>query len=399
MVGDETSPGALRDAPPFAVQAQGHSFFFYPGGPDRLTALRRLIDGARERLCVSFYIFATDESGTQVRDALVSAARRGVDVRVIVDGFGALAEETFFAPLIEAGGSFCRFAPRWSRRYLIRNHQKIVVADGKRAMLGGFNVENSYFVPVGESGWSDLAFTVEGPVVARIDAWFAELEDWARRPDAQFLAIKRKVSQWHAGDGPVQLLIGGPTRGLSSWASEVGLDLVEGDRLEMIMAYFSPPPRLLKRLYAIARKGRVRLVFPARSDNGATIGAARALYGKLLRSGARIWEFQPRKLHTKLIVLDDASYLGSANFDMRSLFLNLEIVLKVEDAALARHLREYFAFHLPESREITREIHAARATLFNRLRWRLSWFLVSVVDYTVSRKLNLGQGKDWLREG
>ncbi len=391
MADDETSLVAYRDPSPFTVHAQGHAFSFYPGGEDRLRALLGLIDGARGRLCVAFYIFATDECGTRVRDALVAAARRGVDVRVIVDGFGALADEAFFAPLVEAGGSFRRFAAQWSRRYLIRNHQKMVIADGKLAMLGGFNVENSYFTPSSEEGWSDLAFTVEGPVVARIALWFAELEDWTSRPGAQFRAIKRQVRQWDAGDGPVQLLIGGPTRGLSSWAREVGLDLVEGDRLDMVMAYFSPPPRLLKRLYRIARKGRVRLLFPAQSDNGATIGAARALYGKLLRSGAQIWEFQPRKLHTKLIVLDNASYLGSANFDMRSLYLNLEIVLKIEDAALAGRLREYTALHLPASAAITRQVHAARATWFNRLRWRLSWFLVSVVDYTVSRRLNLGQ--------
>lgn len=398
MADDETNPATFCDPPSFSIQAQGHSLVFLPGGPDRLKALLSLIDGAREQLCVAFYIFATDECGARVRDSLAAAARRGVDVHVIVDGFGAVADAAFFAPLIDAGGSFCRFAPRWSRRYLIRNHQKIVVVDRTVAMLGGFNVENSYFEPLGGDGWSDLAFTVEGPVVARVADWFAELEAWARQPDAKFRAIRRKVHQWNGGDGPVQLLIGGPTRGLSSWAREVCSDLVEGDRLEMIMAYFSPPPRLLRRLCAIARKGRVRLLFPARSDNGATIGAARALYGKLLRSGARIWEFQPCKLHTKLIVLDDTSYLGSANFDMRSLFLNLEIVLKIEDAALAARLREYFAAHLPASREITREIHAARATVFNRLRWRLSWFLVTVVDYTVSRKLNLGQGKDWLRE-
>jgi cardiolipin synthase len=391
MAEADASAVQFRDPPPFAVQAQGHSLTFYPAGQDRLKALLGLIDGARERLCLAFYIFATDECGARVRDTLVAAARRGVDVRVIVDGFGALADEAFFAPLIDAGGSFCRFTPRWSRRYLIRNHQKIVVADREVAMLGGFNVENGYFAPPGENGWNDLAFTVEGPVVARVAAWFTELEDWTSRPGAQFRAIRRKVRQWDGGDGPVQLLIGGPTRGLSSWARAVGGDFVEGDRLEMTMAYFSPPARLLKRLRRIARKGRVRLLFPAKSDNGATIGAARALYGKLLRSGARIWEFQPCKLHTKMIVLDDASYLGSANFDMRSLYLNLEIVLMIVDAALAARLREYFAFHLPASLEITREVHAARATWFNRLRWRLSWFLVSVVDYTVTRRLNLGQ--------
>ena len=85
----------------------------------------------------------------------------------------------------------------------------------------------------------------------------------------------------------------------------------------------------------------------AKSDNGATIGASRALYGRLLKAGARIWEFSPCKLHTKLTVLDDTVYAGSANMDMRSLYINLEIVLQVRDAApgrpAARLLRPPFA--------------------------------------------------------
>ena len=391
MVESSETFAAFSDPPPFSVEAQGLALTFYPGGSDRLEALLRLIDEARERLRLCFYIFSTDQCAVRVRDALTAAARRGVRVRLMVDGFGALADERFFAPVIEAGGTFSSFHARFTPRYLIRNHQKMVMADERVAMLGGFNVENAYFADPGEDGWNDLAFTVEGTAVERLSAWFDELDDWMSRPQAQFRSIRRKVRSWDAGHGPVQVLIGGPTTELSSWAREVGRDLVEGDRLDMTMAYFSPPPRLIKRMCAIARKGETRLLFPARSDNGATIGAARALYAKLLKSGARIWEFQPCKLHTKLIILDDAVYLGSANFDMRSLFLNLEIVLKIEDAKLASRLRRYFEHHLPASEEITRELHRERATWFNRLRWRVSWFLVAVIDYTVSRRLNLGQ--------
>jgi cardiolipin synthase len=126
------------------------------------------------------------------------------------------------------------------------------------------------------------------------------------------------------------------------------------------------------------------------SDNPATVGASRALYGRLLAAGARIWEFQPSKLHTKLIVLDDTVYIGSANFDMRSLYLNLEIVVAIEDKALADRMRGFVAAHLPASLEVTPEVYRQWATPWNRLRWRASWFLVSVVDYTVSRRLNLG---------
>jgi cardiolipin synthase len=390
MAESDAPPAEFCDPPPFSVEAQGLALTFYPGGEERLAALVALIDGARSQLKIAFYIFATDECSVRVRDALVAAARRGVDVRLIVDGFGALAGREFFAPLIEAGGTFYCFIAKWTRRYLIRNHQKIVLADGKVAMLGGFNIETAYFAPPREDGWNDLAFTVEGPVVDRIGAWFDELDDWTAHREAQFRAIRRKVRKWDSGSGPVQVLIGGPSRHLSSWARAASHDLLDAQRLDMTMAYFSPPRRLQKRIRSIASKGRTRLLFPAKSDNGATIGAARALYGKLLRAGARIWEFQPCKLHTKLIVLDDTVYLGSANFDMRSLFLNLEIVLRIEDAGLADRLREYFEHHLPAAEEITAEIHASRATWYNRLRWRLSWFLVAVVDYTVSRRLNLG---------
>jgi cardiolipin synthase len=377
------------DPPPFSAEAQGLSLTFYPGGRDRFDALLGLIDGAQARLKLAFYIFATDESGIRVRDALVAAVRRGVDVRVIVDGFAAAAGQEFFAALVEAGGHFCCYVPRLTRGYLIRNHQKLVVADSTVAMLGGFNVENTYFAPPGQAGWSDLGFTVEGPVVARVEDWFDDLEEWVSSPKAQFRAIRRKVLEWDGGTGPVRVLIGGPTGRLSSWARCVSEDLVEADRLDMVMAYFSPSPRLSKRIRRIGRKGSARLLFPAKSDHSATIRAARAYYARLLKAGVRIWEFEACRLHTKLIVLDDAVYLGSANFDARSLYINLEIVLFIEDAALAQRLRQFVDDLLPAAREITPEIHARRATFLNRMRWRLALFLVVAIDYTVNRRFNL----------
>ena len=115
-------------------------------------------------------------------------------------------------------------------------------------------------------------------MVERVEAWFDELEDWVSQPKAQFRAIRRKVREWDGGSGPVQLLIGGPTGRLSSWARCVSDDLVEGERLDMVMAYFSPLAAAARSASAGSpRKGETRLLFPAKSDNGATIGAARAL--------------------------------------------------------------------------------------------------------------------------
>ncbi|GGD59080.1 cardiolipin synthase B [Erythrobacter arachoides] len=391
---DDTTPaaatGAYNDPAPFAVEAQGLSFTFFPAGKDRRTELLRIINGAKTSLKIAFYIFVKEGVGQEVRDALCAAAKRGVHVSLIVDGFGSDVDDAFFEEMTEAGGTFCVFMARWSFRALIRNHQKIVVADDAIAMLGGFNVEDDYFAPPDENGWNDIGLSVQGPVVARVSQWFDELHDWARDDKAQFKDIRRRVKHWDAGEGPVQLLIGGPTRGLSSWAECIKQDLAEGERLDMMMAYFSPSRRLRKCIRAIARKGRTTLVMAGKSDNNATIGASRALYEKLLEAGARIYEFQACKLHTKLIVLDDAVYIGSANFDMRSLYVNLEIMLKVEDAALAERMREFIRGHLAASDEITAEAHAQNATAWCRVKWWASWFLVSVVDYTVSRKLNLG---------
>lgn len=384
------APQPYRDPEPFSISAQGQALTFYPGGGDRLATLLRLIEGAERSLKLAFYIFAPDESGRRVRDAVTAAARRGVAVSLIVDSFGSATDNGFFAEFEAAGGCYCCFSPKWNLRYLIRNHQKIVVADERVAMLGGFNIEDGYFAPPEGEGWLDLALTVEGSLVERVSQWFEQLETWARDPKARFRTIRRRVRDWDAGPGPVQLLIGGPTKGLSSWAREVSRDLIQGERLDMVMAYFSPAVRLRRRISRIAEKGQTRLIMAAKSDNAATIGAARALYGKLLQAGARIWEFQPCKLHTKLIVLDDTVYLGSANFDMRSLYLNLEIVVSIEDKALAERMREFVSGYLAASVEVTPELYRQWATPWNRLRWRVSWFLVSVVDYTVSRKLNLG---------
>ena len=389
---DPGTPPAFRDEDPFAVSAQGHSLTFLPAGRDRLACLLDLIEGAQQSLRLCFYIFIEDDVGVRVRDALVNAARRGVDTRVIVDGFGAAADDdsAFFAEFRAAGGRYHVFTPRFGRRYLIRNHQKMVIADEQRAMIGGFNIEHGYFDPPEINGWRDLGITIEGPAVSELVRWYSALEGWLADRRQQLLAIRRQVRAWDGGGGPVRLLIGGPTEGLSGWARTIGHDLRAGSRLDMVMAYFSPSAGLLRRIARIGRSGEARLVLAGKSDNAATIGATRSLYTYLLKRKVRIWEFAPCKLHTKLIVIDDVTYIGSANFDMRSLFLNLELMLRIEDHALAERMRAFVSGHLPHSAEILLSEHRRRATLWNRVRWGLSWFLVTVVDYTVSRRLNLG---------
>ena len=164
------------------------------------------------------------------------AAGRGVAVTLIVDRFGSDARAIFFAPLRQAGGTFLFFSPRLSATYLIRNHQKMVIADGEEAMLGGFNVADDYFARPVDGGWHDLGMRIVGPCVARLENWFDELLAWTADNQSQLLAMRRLVRDWDPGEGPFQLLIGGPTKFLSNWARRVSRDLSRAWRLDMVMA-------------------------------------------------------------------------------------------------------------------------------------------------------------------
>lgn len=386
----ETPAAAHGYADPdcFSIAAGGHNLTFYPGGPERLESLIALIDGAQTSLGVFYYIFDKDRSGRLVRDALVGAARRGVRVDVIVDAFGNDAGADFFAPLIAAGGSFAVFSPRWGTRYLVRNHQKFVIADNARVMTGGANVQDAYFASVRDDGWCDLAVLIEGAVAARFAEWFALVQAWVANAAGGHTRSLRKlrdlVRDWDGGEGPVRLLVGGPLVRRGHWAWVFRQDLQKATRLDTVSPYFSPP-RSFRRLFRrIGRRGTARMIMAGKSDIGAAIDMARLLYGKLLRARVTIFEFAPAKLHLKLLVVDDVSYVGSANLDKRSFRINVELMVRIEDAGLAARLREMIDHFEQASVPITPAWYARQSTFFNKLRWRLAYW-ASLADYRISK--------------
>lgn len=387
---EESSRGGPAPDGMAAVEVEGNRLTLIADGPERRAALLALIDGAKRDLSVCFYIFTDDADATAVRDALIAARRRGVAVTLLVDAFGAGATpEAFWEPLKAAGVAFARFGARRSTRYLIRNHQKIAIADASQALVGGFNVEASYFAAEDDPGrWCDLGLCVEGPAVAELQRWFDGLARWTLGERPRFRDLRRLVRHWHPEEGKLQWLIGGPTRRMSGWARQVKHDLDHASRIDMVAAYFSPGPSLLRRLGRVARRGSARLILARRSDNMMTVGAARHLYRRLLRSGVAIHEYEPAKLHMKCIVIDDIVHIGSANFDLRSLFLNMEIMLRIEDAAFARQARALFERTLGDCERIDGPRFAAMAGPVARLRWWISYLLVGVLDYTVTRRLN-----------
>lgn len=389
---------APPDQPVF--QIEGNAIRLLDTGPRRLDALLALIGGARSSLRVLYYIYEDDRAGRAVGEALAAAAARGVTVTLIVDGLGseAAARARFFEPLEAAGVEVCRFIPRWGRKYLLRNHQKLALADEARVIIGGFNIKADYFGVPGEDGeaWRDLGILVDGPAATRLAGYFDALARWSRRENAPVRALARLLRSHSEHEGHVRWLLGGPTRRLSPWARAVRREMKAaartGARIDLIAAYFAPGPAMLRRLRRAARRGIVNLVLPAVTDNYMAIWASRFTYAGLLRRGVRIWEYQPTKLHTKLVAIGDAVHVGSANFDIRSLFLNLELMLRIEDAAFTAHVRAYVDGEIAASRRITREEHRAAMTLWTRIKQAAAYAVMAVVDPQISRRL-IGWGE------
>jgi cardiolipin synthase len=130
-------------SPPIRAEIAGNVIEVIESGADRLHALLALITGATTSIKMLMYMFNPDHAGGVVHDALLAAARRGVEVKLLIDGFGSDAPPRFFADLAAAGGDYCVFNPSFGRRYLLRNHQKLITADDRAAIIGGANIDNS----------------------------------------------------------------------------------------------------------------------------------------------------------------------------------------------------------------------------------------------------------------
>jgi cardiolipin synthase len=322
----------------------------------------------------------------------VRAARRGVVVRLLLDGYGSSGTDTkFFQPIADEGGAFCMFLPSYGRRYLIRNHQKLVIADERRTIIGGANVETGYLTDEGEGSWRDLWVLIEGSAAFPASRYFDSLFLWTQTKGAKLRMLRRIVERFSQSEGPLQWKFSGPLSRQNRLSAALARELGSARELDVIAAYFSPPWSFLRRLGRVARAGKARVITAAKSDNNATIAAARHTYSRLLRRGVEMYEYQAAKLHTKLVVVDDVVYVGSANLDLRSLFINMEIVLRVDDATFAAAMRDYFSREIESSERITLSLHRRRANLWRRLKWTISYWLVTSFDYTVSRRLNFNE--------
>lgn len=359
---------------------------WYGSGRAWLQAMLDAIAGARHSVCLEIYIFSQDGTGRQFRDALAAAAQRGVDVALLIDGFGSrTTPDDFFSPYRQAGGRLKRFNHRHLGRLTLRDHRKLLLVDGEVAFVGGCNLADEYNGDGVHQGWRDGGVRVRGAVVAVLRDEFDG--QWARSEADQWYLRPGGYGRLVGTDGRISVLCMKPGLGPSALRTALRRDLQRAKTILITTAYFLPSLRLLRQLKRADRRGaHVRLLLAGPSDVPLMSLASRSLYRGLLRAGVDLYEYQPQVLHAKCMVLDDVVYTGSANLDPRSLRLNFEIMLRIKDRALAAAATAQFAADLTRSRAITPANSWQQWSAWTRLKQRVARFVLARLDPWLARE-------------
>lgn len=346
----------LCDSPPFA----GNQILQF-SDPDAATErMLASIDAARDHVHFEVYQFKSDESGRVFREKLISAAKRGVKVRLLIDDVGSLwTPKSFFNPIREAGGEVATFLPVNPLRGLyhanLRNHRKILIIDGKVAYTGGLNVGDEYGGPRKRrfGPWRDTHSELRGPAVAAMQDVF--LEDWFFITNHEIELNSAFPKLQNEGDVTVHIVPSGPDADWEVIHHAIFTTITKAaDHIYLTTPYFVPDRALLVALQTAALRGvDVRLLLPARSDHVLVRAAGHFHYQELLRAGVRIFEYTQGMLHAKTVEVDGRwATIGSANLDLRSFRLNFEINIVIYGAPAAQELKTTFLSDLKHSVEV-----------------------------------------------
>ncbi len=331
-------------------------------GDQAFPAMLEAIHGARESLTLLTYIFDHDATGEEFRDALVAAQARGVSVRVLIDAVGArYGRPSMVTALRRAGVPVAAFLPvRPGRLYQylnLRNHRKILVADGRIGFMGGMNIREGHRLarrpahPV-----RCLHFRVEGPVVADLQRTFAM--DWAFTTGEVLLGETWFPELPAAGTVRARGVPAGPDADLGHLAEILlGALQVARVRVGIVTPYFLPDDVLVRALQATALRGvQVDIVLPARSNIRVMDWAVVPQLPALVSRGCRVHLSPAPFDHTKLLVVDGAwSLVGSTNWDARSLRLNFEYNIECYDPGLAAELERLVDARVARGRPVSLE--------------------------------------------
>jgi cardiolipin synthase A/B len=322
-------------------------------GAEFFPALIAAIDAARFELYLETYIFTLDLIGEAVKDALIRATSRGVDVHVITDWLGTGHRQSMILnQMLVDAGIHHRVFNSWFKRGVARTHRKICVVDRRVAFLGGLNINHDYISddgfnePLAAPRW-DIAVRIKGPLVSVIhhdmqSQWHL-LRGLSLRSRWELFRERRKTAHT-AGKGPAlaALVVRDNLRNRRT-IQKAYLKALGGARRSAMLAnpYFAPGRKLRDGLAAAAARGVEVTLLIGVGQFRIQDAVAHSFYPRLLKSGVRIVEYRKTQLHGKVAVIDDEwSTVGSSNWDGLSLLINHEANVVVKDAKFARTLRE-----------------------------------------------------------
>lgn len=333
---------------PSSNQGDTHAPLLFIEGDDLYEVMRNDIDAARFSVRLESYIIASDSVGRAFTESVIRAARRGVRVRMRADQAGSwLVLGRLDIDRVREEGVQFEWSRPWSAWQPLqlnrRNHRKLLVVDNEVAYTGGFNLHDAGSMrAVGHTRWRDTHVRFTGEPAAAASVVF----DCYRDVPPKWMPPTTR---------PLWLL---PNR---SWACRHRLRCVLHDQMTAAQSriwattpYFVPDSATQRLLRDAAQRGvDVRLLVPGKSDVPITQWAARAAYSRLLASGVRIFEYFPRVLHAKTILVDSTwSTIGTANLDYRSLFVNDELNLIDESGDLNAQMAEIFLCDLLDAQEV-----------------------------------------------
>lgn len=318
------------------------------------------VDAAEHHAHLLFYIYADDETGRRVADALVRAARRGVKCRVLVDSVGSARMFKRLGPrMTEEGVELHEMLPvgifrRRVARMDLRNHRKLAVIDGRIAYTGSQNIVNADYGHR-DLAWHDMMARLTGPAVLELQAVF--VADWYFDTDEILNGDDVFPEPPIAGKIPVQTLPSGPTYPTENYQRMVVAALHDArEHVILTTPYFVPDEPFVQALQTAVLSGvEVELIVPRRSDRWLVTLASRAYYGELLDAGVKLHLYDAGLLHSKTMSIDDTvAFLATGNFDIRSFALNFEVNLLLYEADVTERLRAEQRRYIADSVRLTR---------------------------------------------
>jgi cardiolipin synthase A/B len=330
----------------------GNAVEIHTTGEAAFATVMETLNRAARSIHVSTLIIGDDGVGAAILAVLEAKASSGVEVRLLIDGlFKFRTNGRALASLISTGAKVAWFSPVWHipfrHRTNLRLHRKILVADGRVAIVGGMNLAVEYMGPTPlASRWRDLSLRIVGPAVADIASVFRA--DWAFVTGEQ---LATPAAESSTGSAEVQVVGSGPDAA-NDLLYDAFLSLIFEARRRLWIAtpYFVPDEALVRGLVLAARRGvDVRIAVPARSNHWSADLAGASYLRQVAEAGGKICCYQPGMLHAKSVLVDDRiAVVGSANLDMRSMFLDYEISLFMSSQAEIATTERWFESLWPD---------------------------------------------------